>query len=143
MREGQSWMASQMQGTLGSSDVSGQLTFDQSAAVAMLTGKLQSRLLDFEDLGPVIGMKVAARGAETAGTSTPGKAATAGRPASATRSAGMAKAAKASSPTPAQGVANPRRVLPTAVLDLAKLKSMNADVTYAAASIRHVSVYGR
>ena len=138
VREGQSWMASQMQGTLGSSDVSGQLTFDQSAAVAMLTGKLQSRLLDFEDLGPVIGMKVVARGAETAGTSTPGKAATAGRPASATRSAGMAKAAKASSPTPAQGVANPPKVLPTAVLDLDKLKSMNADVTYAAASIRHV-----
>lgn len=138
VREGQSWMASQMQGTLGSSDVSGQLTFDQSAAVAMLTGKLQSRLLDFEDLGPVIGMKVAARGAGTAGTSTSGKAATAGRPASATRSAGMAKAAKASSPTPAQGVANPPKVLPTAVLDLDKLKSMNADVTYAAASIRHV-----
>ena len=123
IREGQSWIASQMQGTLGSSDVSGQLTFDQSAAVAMLTGKLQSRLLDFEDLGPVIGMKVSTRGAEAAGTSTPGKA---------------AKAAKASGPTPAQGVVNTRKVLPTAVLDLEKLKSMNADVTYAAASIRHV-----
>ena len=138
IREGQSWIASQMQGTLGSSDVSGQLTFDQSAAVAMLTGKLQSRLLDFEDLGPVIGMKVSAQGARAAGTSTPGKAATAGRPANATRSAGVAKAAKASGPTPAQGVVNARKVLPTAVLDLEKLKSMNADVTYAAASIRHV-----
>ena len=138
IREGQSWIASQMQGTLGSSDVSGQLTFDQSAAVALLTGKLQSRLLDFEDLGPVIGMKVSAQGARAAGTSTPGKAATAGRPANATRSAGVAKAAKASGPTPAQGVVNARKVLPTAVLDLEKLKSMNADVTYAAASIRHV-----
>ena len=139
IREGQSWIASQMQGTLGSSDVSGQLTFDQSAAVALLTGKLQSRLLDFEDLGPVIGMKVSAQGARAAGKSKSGRVASnAGGPASATRSAGVAKPAKASGPTLARGAANPRRVLPTAVLDLEKLKSMNADVTYAAASIRHV-----
>ena len=139
VREGQSWKASQMQGTLGNSDVSGQLTFDQSAAVALLTGKLQSRLMDFEDLGPVIGMKASVRGARAAGKSNSGKVAgNAGRPASASRSAGVIEPAKASGSTLAQGAANPRRVLPTAVLDLAKLKSMNADVTYAAASIRHV-----
>ncbi|OYY93260.1 MAG: membrane assembly protein AsmA, partial [Polaromonas sp. 28-63-22] len=71
VRQGKRWIASQMQGTLGSSDVSGQLTFDQSARVAMLTGKLQSRLLDFEDLGPVIGMKASAPRAGSSATATP------------------------------------------------------------------------
>ncbi|HQS33249.1 AsmA family protein [Polaromonas sp.] len=120
VRQGKRWIASQMQGTLGSSDVSGQLTFDQSARVAMLTGKLQSRLLDFEDLGPVIGMKASAPRAGSSATATP------------------AQPARAPGVPPAQGTARPRKVLPTAVLDLDKLKSMNADVTYAAASIRHV-----
>lgn len=120
IRQDKRWIASQMQGTLGSSDVSGQLTFDQSARVALLTGKLQSRLLDFEDLGPVIGMKASAPPAGASATATP------------------ARPARAPGVPPAQGTARPRKVLPTAVLDLDKLKSMNADVTYAAASIRHV-----
>ena len=60
LRDGKSWIASQMQGTLGSSDLSGALTFDQSASVARLTGKLQSKLLDFEDLAPIIGLSPSA-----------------------------------------------------------------------------------
>ena len=130
VRQDKRWIASQMQGTLGSSDVSGQLTFDQSAKVAMLTGKVQSKLLDFEDLGPVIGMKASAPPA--------GSSRVAGRASGAARSARQAGAAKPSAPIALQGAPSPRKVLPTAVLDLDKLKSMNADVTYAAASIRHV-----
>ena len=123
VRQGNSWIASQMQGTLGSSDVSGALTLDQSAKVALLTGKLQSRLLDFEDLAPVIGLAPSTRnlGAKKASQSLP------------TAQAAPASAAPGSSRVRASG-----KVLPTAVLDLAKLNSMNADVTYSAADIRHV-----
>ena len=121
VRRGDAWIASQMQGTLGTSDLSGALTFDQSAEVALLTGKLQSKVLDFEDLGPVIGLAPSPQAAKAA------KASATASPASATAPARKAPAANAS-----------RKVLPTAVLDLAKLKSMNADVTYSAADIRHV-----
>ena len=126
VRQGNSWVASQMQGTLGSSDVSGALTFDQSAEVAMLTGKLQSKLLDFEDLAPVIGLAPSTR--------NPGvKKAPLSPPAAQARQAAPTSAA----PQPSRASAS-SKVLPTAVLDLAKLKSMNADVTYFAADIRHV-----
>ena len=126
LRQGQAWAASQMQGTLGSSDVSGALTFDQSAKVAVLTGKLQSKLLDFEDLAPVIGLAPSTR---KPGVKKPPSSLKA-EPA---RQAAPGSAAPQASPANASG-----RVLPTAVLDLAKLKSMNADVTYTASSIRHV-----
>ncbi len=126
VRQGKSWVASQLQGTLGSSDVSGSLTFDQSAEVAKLTGKLQSKLLDFEDLGPVIGMAPSTRnsGVKKSPSSPP--------------TAQAAQAAKTfKAPKPSRDNAS-GKVLPTAVLDFAKLKTMNADVTYSASDIRHV-----
>lgn len=103
VKKGKLWAASQIQGTLGKSDLSGALSFDQSAAVPMLTGKVASKLLDFADLGPVIGLAPSA-------------------------SSGSSAAAAS------------RKVLPVATLDVARLKAMNADVTYAAADIRHVKV---
>lgn len=99
-KQGELWSVSQMRGVLGRSDISGQLGFDTSQATPMLTGKVQSKELDFEDLRPVIGLPV--KGAKTA--------------------------------TPV----STRRVLPTATLDLVRLKSMNADVIYSALDIRHV-----
>ena len=126
LRQGKTWAASQIQGTLGSSDVNGALTFDQSAEVARLTGKMQSKLLDFEDLAPVIGLAPSTRKSAVKKPPTSPKAE-------------QAKPAAASSATPKSSPANASgRVLPTAVLDLAKLRSMNADVTYTASSIRHV-----
>ena len=131
VRKGETWIASQMQGTLGSSDVSGSLTFDQSAKVAMLSGKLQSKLLDFEDLGPVIGLAPSARASIAAKSSS-----------SASSASPAAAGSQGAKPQPAvpnvAGTKASGKVLPTAVLDLAKLKSMNADVTYSAADIRHV-----
>lgn len=103
VKNGKVWAASQIQGVLGKSDLSGALSFDQTAAVPMLTGKVASKLLDFADLGPVIGLA-------PSGSSSPGAAAAS------------------------------RKVLPVATLDVARLKAMNADVTYAAADIRHVQV---
>lgn len=120
-RHGKVWAASQIQGTLGSSDLSGALSFDPSAAVPMLTGKLQSRLLDFADLAPVIGLPPPAG-------PTPVKAAAA-------RAEDELAPAKRSTP----GAAS-RKVLPVATLDVTRLKAMNADVVYSAADIRHVQV---
>lgn len=119
-KHGDLWSARQIQGVLGSSDLSGDLSFDTSAAVPVLTGKVQSRLLDFEDLRPVIGLPVKA-----AVTTARGSTASVAGPA-------PAKAVAVTRADPS------RKVLPTATLDLVRLKSMNADVVYSATKIRHV-----
>ncbi|WP_411883999.1 AsmA family protein [Polaromonas sp. YR568] len=120
-KQGEVWAATQIQGMLGSSDISGALSFDQSAAVPLLTGKVQSKVLDFADLAPVIGLPPPA-------APTPVKT-----------------AASKAEPVPApakstKAVASSRKVLPVATLDVTRLKAMNADVVYSAADIRHVEV---
>jgi AsmA family protein len=85
------------------------MRFDTSGAKPLLTGKVQSKLLDFVDLRPVIGLPVVK-------VSAPGSTAPADR----------------------KAAVSPRKVLPTATLDLVRLKAMNADVIYSAADIRHV-----
>lgn len=120
-KQGEVWAATQIQGMLGSSDISGALSFDQSAAVPLLTGKVQSKVLDFADLAPVIGLPPPAG-------PTPVKT-----------------AASKAEPVPApvkvtKAGASSRKVLPVATLDVTRLKAMNADVVYSAADIRHVQV---
>lgn len=116
-KHGKVWTASQIQGVLGNSDLSGALSFDQSAAVPVLTGNLQSKLLDFEDLGPMIGATPAASKAAEAKAETK---------------------AEAGAEPPGRTTASSRKVLPVTILSLARLQAMNADVTYSAANIRHV-----
>jgi AsmA family protein len=120
-KHGKVWAASQIQGVLGKSDLSGALGFDQSAAVPLLTGKVQSKLLDFEDLGPVIGLTPAASRPAAANSAS---SATSGA------STGMQKKVT-------RGEAASRKVLPVIPLDVVKLQAMNADVSYSAADIRH------
>lgn len=115
---GSLWAAEKIQGVLGSSDLSGNLSFDTATAVPMLTGKVQSKVLDFKDLGAVVGV--------TPSAATPAQA-------PATRGSSEAVASAVTVPARRAG-----KVLPTAVLDFEKLNAMNADVTYAAADIRHV-----
>ena len=115
-KHGKVWSASKMNGMLGGSDLSGNLSFDTSGTTPLLTGKVQSKLLDFVDLRPVIGLPVRA---------------------SATSTATPANASRKVLPTATPANAS-RKVLPTATLDLVRLKAMNADVYYSAADIRHV-----
>lgn len=116
------WAVSRLQGLLGKSDLSGALSFDQSAAVPLLTGKVQSKVMDFADLGSVIGMAPSRPSTPKAvAASTAGKAASAGS----TKSASQTGTA-------------PGKVLSRTPLDVVKLKAMNADVIYSAADIRHV-----
>ena len=123
-KNGRVWAVSQLQGVLGKSDLSGNLSFDQSAKVPRLTGKVQSRTMDFADLAPIIGITPAG-GAAPNVTKPGGRAVT-------TKAAPAATKAEAAT-APISG-----KVLPVTQLDVAKLKAMNADVTYSAADIRHV-----
>lgn len=120
-KHGKVWTASRIQGVLGSSDIAGDMSFDTSAAVPLLTGKVHSKLLDFVDLRPVIGLPV--------------KGSTAVAGAASGRSSAVTPQVTAKAQT--LNAAAPRKVLPTTQLDLVKLKSMNADVTYSATDIRH------
>ena len=115
-KRGQAWDVAQIQGVLGKSDLAGEMSFDTSQKTPMLTGKVRSKILDFNDLRPVIGLPVKTAEASTAGAARPA----------------AAVALKAT------GGAASRKVLPTATLDLVKLKAMNADVAYDALDIRHV-----
>lgn len=124
-RHGKVWAATQMQGVLGNSDINGALSFDQSAPVPLLTGKVQSRLLDFADLAPVIGLA----------PSEGGKAANPDTPAAQTDSNSAPPPDRRARAAPAT-----RKVLPVASLDVTRLQAMNADVVYSAADIRHVKV---
>ena len=118
------WAVSQIQGVLGKSDLSGALSFDQSAAVPFLSGKMQSKVMDFADLGPVIGLVPSNE------SNSKVKSRVTFGPANKARTG-------ASKTAPRAGTA-PGKVLPVTPLDVAKLKAMNADVTYSAADIRHV-----
>ncbi len=124
---GKVWTASQMQGVLGSSDIAGELSFDTSAALPLLTGKVQSKLLDFVDLRPVVGLPVKSS-STMAGTTKASKMA----------SLSAKKVATPKPQNPPAPANSGRKVLPTATLDLERLKAMNADVIYSAKAIRHV-----
>ena len=124
-KQGKVWSAKQIQGLLGTSDIFGELSFDTSAEKALLTGKVQSKVLDFVDLAPVIGLPVVtAASANSAATDQSSTVEISASPIAKTK---LKKTSDASG-----------KVLPTAKLDLVRLKAMNADVTYSAADIRHV-----
>ena len=114
-KQGQVWNTTQIQGVLGKSDLAGDLSFDTSQKTPLLTGKVRSKVLDFDDLRPVVGLSVQSI---ATGTRT-----------------GKTSAVPAQRTVP---VNTQRKVLPTATLDLVKLKAMNADVIYSALDIRHV-----
>ena len=118
-KDGLVWTTSKLLGVLGKSDVSGDMQFDTSSAVPLLTGKIQSKLLDFEDLLPVIGLPARSVTAVVSGPAI------------------VKSPTNQNSPPNAQAAL--KKVLPTATLDLVRLKSMNADVTYSALDIRHAA----
>ncbi|MDQ6881508.1 MAG: AsmA family protein, partial [Pseudomonadota bacterium] len=117
-KHGNVWDVGQINGKLGNSDLTGQLAYDRSQKVPLLTGKLQSRALDFDDLAPLVGLPE--------------------QPRSAALSAGAGAGVPAAAVQKARLTREPGKVLPTASLDLARLKAMNADVQYAAARVTNV-----
>ncbi|WP_422822845.1 AsmA family protein [Variovorax humicola] len=111
------WEVKGLQGRLGLSDIGGDMRFDQAPKTPQLGGKLRSKVLDMDDLGPLIGLPPTER---------------------------SAKAIEGVEPPPSIAQVKRRRgdagrkVLPTATLDFERLRAMNADVQYTADKIRNV-----
>ncbi|CAN7601595.1 AsmA family protein [Variovorax sp. LjRoot175] len=111
------WEVQGLKGKLGLSDIGGDMRFDQSQKPPYLAGSLRSRVMDMDDLGPLIGLPPTARSANAVeGVAPPPSVAQVKR---ARRDPG-------------------RKVLPTATLDFERLRAMNAEVKYVADRIRNV-----
>jgi hypothetical protein len=117
-KQGELWHVRDIDARLGRTDMAGELAFDSSQPVPRLTGKLQSRMLDFVDLAPVIGLDEDRRGAPGQQQRVVAKS--------------DDKAAKGGGKPPADP---DRKVLPAAPLDVSRLKAMNADVRVDAARV--------
>jgi uncharacterized protein involved in outer membrane biogenesis len=112
-KRGKLWQATGLKGRLGLSDIAGDMRFDQAGQLPHLAGDLRSRVMDMDDLGPLIGLPPTARtAAAVEGVAPP--------------------------PTITQVKRPGGKVLPTAPLDFERLRAMNADVKYTADRIRNV-----
>jgi len=95
-------------GTLGDTDLHGDLMVDASGKIPYLSGALTSKVLNFDDLGPLVGAPPAAKD--------------------------RAKALAAGA-TQAE-VAPMKHLLPDTPLKVDRLRQMNADVTYSAEMVK-------
>lgn len=117
-KHGALWEVRGLKGRLGLSDLSGDMQFDKSQQVPHLGGKLRSRVMDMDDLGPLIGLPPTARSANAVeGVAAP-------------PSIAQVDKQKRNDPS--------RKVLPDATLDFERLRAMNADVSYTAERIQNV-----
>ena len=112
-RDGELWRYEGFKGTVGDSDLSGDVRIDASGERPLFTAQLLSRKLDFDDLAGFLGAPPSAGGDETA---NPEQAAEAAR--------------RAASP----------RLFPDKPYDLAKLNAMDADVRWRAQAIHAPSL---
>lgn len=125
-KSGDSWSVRNLQGKLGRSDIAGELAFRKTNDKPFLSGNVRSKMLDFEDLAPVIGLdkpdprRVAKAQPERVQTA-------AAEPNNATPPGAGRKAKPAKDPN--------RKVLPDARLDVSRLDTMNADVQVDAARV--------
>ncbi|RYF76956.1 MAG: AsmA family protein [Comamonadaceae bacterium] len=116
-KNGSVYEVKKIEGKLGVSDLNGELAFDQAQKIPKLTGSLNSRIMDMDDLGPLIGLPPTARSANAVeGVAAP-------------KTITQVKRAKAGTT---------EKVLPTATLDFERLGAMNADLTYTATRINNV-----
>ncbi|WPH13006.1 AsmA family protein [Variovorax paradoxus] len=114
-KRGKLWEVAGLKGRLGLSDIAGDMRFDKAGQVPHLAGELRSKVMDMDDLGPLIGLPPTER---------------------------SAKAVEGVAPPPTIKQIKKRapgaKVLPGATLDFDRLRAMNADVKYAADRIRNV-----
>lgn len=105
---GETWQFSDLSGTVGDSDLSGQFSIHTDGKLPRVSGDLQSKRLDFDDLAGLVGAEPAAGPGETVSPEQ--------RQAKAKRKAGP-------------------RVLPTVPINVQKLQTFNADLRYRAARV--------
>lgn len=102
---GDTWNFSPFEGRIGDSDIRGELAYSVREPRPLLSANIDAELLDFDDLGPMVGAPPKTRAGETA-----------------------SDAQKAQ----AEQVAARGRVLPISPLGVAKLPRMDADVRFRA-----------
>lgn len=112
-REDLLWRVRDLSGRVGDSDLSGRLSVQTGLARPLLKADLQSRSLDFDDLGALFGAAPKAGPGETA---SPEQSAI------------------------ARKMAAQQRLFPDAPLDVGRIRAMDADVRYRALSIRDTPV---
>lgn len=105
------WTIDRLGGRVGSSDLSGSLSVDAGRKRSLLKANLLSHNLSFPDLGALFG------GAPKAG-----------------------KVASPSQKAEAQHLAAENRIFPDSTLDTRRIRSLDADVTYKALSIRNAPI---
>jgi uncharacterized protein involved in outer membrane biogenesis len=66
LRDGDVWRFENFSGVIGDSDMVGSLAIDYGPERPILTAKLKSKLLDFDDLGPLVGVPPKTEGGESA-----------------------------------------------------------------------------
>jgi uncharacterized protein involved in outer membrane biogenesis len=115
-RDGTTYRLMDMNGTVGNSDLEGDMTVDAHTGRPYLTADLRSRRLDFVDLGPLIG-----------GAPSRGKIA------QAAVKAGVSPAAAQAQVIVPQ---NQRYLLPDVALDVDRVNQMDANIAYKALSVQ-------
>lgn len=136
VQKGDRYSIDNLAGKIGSTDVHGSGAYVRKEPRPLLTGKLQSKLLDLADLGPIIGL-------ETKDTkATPAAAKGDVRPKASdteTRAEAQAKERKtAGEKVLPAGVAAPHGdgILPTGKFEGGRLKAIDAEVDYAAGKLK-------
>ncbi len=107
-RNGAQYRLAELDGTVGDSDLHGELSVDVSGDRPLLRANLRSRLLDFKDLGPVIGQRPVL----------------------------SAKAASNLPPPEAPEANASTSVFPDVPLQVGKIRQMDAEVDYRADTVR-------
>jgi len=115
-RDGTTYQLMNMNGTVGNSDLEGDMTVDARTGRPYLTADLRSRRLDFVDLGPLIG----------------------GAPSRAKIAQAAAKAGISAADAQAQVIVpqNQQYLLPDVPLDVERVNQMDASIKYKAQSVQ-------
>jgi AsmA family protein len=121
---GTTFRVANLNGRVGSSDLEGSLRVETSGPRPKLQGKLMSRSLNLIDLAPSLGQPAEATDTLSGPKEPPDKK--------------VSKKPKEIAPTPdgESGVKSADWVLPDADLQVERVRGMDADVTYEAASVR-------
>lgn len=116
VRDGRLFKIENLGGTVGDSDIGGDVSVETGRERPLLKANLQSKSLDFDDLGALFG---------GAPSTAPGEAASAGQKAAAAQLNAQ------------------QRLFPDATLQVDRIRTLDADVSYKALSIRDAPVHLR
>ncbi|MFC3677486.1 AsmA family protein [Ferrovibrio xuzhouensis] len=123
-RDGAILRIEDMAGRVGNSDLAGKLRIDTGRERLFIGADLHSKVLDYRDIGPLIGLSPPAA-VEAAGGAPQPKQASAAPPA-----AGKAAPSEPAPASPPAGDAPPPRVLPDAPLAAEQIRAVDAKVTF-------------